>query len=224
MGFRFRKTFKLAKGLRLNLSKSGLSLSVGRPGAGVSVGSRGASVTAGVPGTGVSYRAALSGTRSRRAGSSGSTPSTQPGAAAGCLGSATGLFGLILLLADSSTFGAVLLGCAAVFFFLHIRAQKEAAAIRAAERERQREEEALRQADLVSRFGDETASRILASELWVGQTEEQLREALGEPIDVDEKVMKTKKREVWKYDQVGGNRFNTRVTLENGVVTGWDRK
>src|SRR5207249_11873632 len=78
--------------------------------------------------------------------------------------------------------------------------------------------------NLTARFGAETCFRILAHQLWIGQTQEQLREALGKPVDIDEKVLKTKRREVWKYDQTGTNRFNTRVTLDNGIVTGWDRK
>jgi len=94
----------------------------------------------------------------------------------------------------------------------------------AAEEERQRREEAERKADLIARFGEEISARILVGDVWLGQTEEQLREALGAPADIDEKVMKMKKRQVWKYDQVSANRFNLRITLENGVVTGWDRK
>jgi hypothetical protein len=56
MGFRFRKSIKLAPGIRLNLSKSGISTSIGPRGATVNVGSkRGPRVTVGVPGTGLSY-------------------------------------------------------------------------------------------------------------------------------------------------------------------------
>jgi hypothetical protein len=55
MGFRYRSSIRLAKGLRINLSKSGASLSVGRPGATVNVGRRGTRATVGVPGTGLSW-------------------------------------------------------------------------------------------------------------------------------------------------------------------------
>jgi hypothetical protein len=129
-----------------------------------------------------------------------------------------------LLLNQAFTWGSILVGLAVLFFVLRSRATRRAAAVRAAEAESTRLREAERRADLTTRFGDATCSRILAGDIWVGQTEEQLREALGGPVDIDEKVMKTKKREVWKYDQSGVNRFNTRVTLENGAVTGWDRK
>jgi hypothetical protein len=55
MGFRYRSSIRLAKGLRINLSKSGASLSVGRPGATVNFSKRGTRATVGLPGTGISY-------------------------------------------------------------------------------------------------------------------------------------------------------------------------
>jgi len=57
MNFRFRRSIKIAPGIRLNISKSGLSTSVG--GRGLTWNSRGA-LTASIPGTGVSYRTSLS--------------------------------------------------------------------------------------------------------------------------------------------------------------------
>ncbi len=70
----------------------------------------------------------------------------------------------------------------------------------------------------------EDAARIIARSIWQGETAEQLRDSLGRPIDVDQKVLKTKTKEVWKYSQTGVNRFGLRVTLENGVVVGWEKK
>lgn len=61
MGFRFRKSFRVAPGIRLNVSKSGFSSSIG--GKGVTYNSKGR-VTASVPGTGVSYTSGV-GERSR---------------------------------------------------------------------------------------------------------------------------------------------------------------
>lgn len=55
MSFRFRRTFRIAPGLRLNLSKSGVSASVGRRGLWFTVGPRGTRETIGIPGTGLSY-------------------------------------------------------------------------------------------------------------------------------------------------------------------------
>jgi Protein of unknown function (DUF4236) len=56
MGWRFRKSFKLIPGVRLNLSKSGLSCSVGGAPFTLNVGQRGIYGTASVPGTGISFR------------------------------------------------------------------------------------------------------------------------------------------------------------------------
>lgn len=71
MGFRFRKSFRLLPGIRLNLSKSGMSTSIGRRGATVNLSERGARGTVGLPGTGLSYSQNL--TSSGRRSSPGST-------------------------------------------------------------------------------------------------------------------------------------------------------
>ncbi|AGK58941.1 hypothetical protein HYPDE_36348 [Hyphomicrobium denitrificans 1NES1] len=58
--FRFRKTFSILPGVRINLSKTGVSSSIGGHGATVNVGKNGPMVTLGVPGTGLSYRTPIS--------------------------------------------------------------------------------------------------------------------------------------------------------------------
>lgn len=55
MGFRFRRSFRLVPGIRLNLSRSGVSASLGRRGAWLTVGPKGARATVGIPETGLSY-------------------------------------------------------------------------------------------------------------------------------------------------------------------------
>jgi hypothetical protein len=55
MGFRFRKSFKILPGVKINLSKSGISTSLGGKGATVNLGKRGVRSTVGLPGTGISY-------------------------------------------------------------------------------------------------------------------------------------------------------------------------
>lgn len=55
MGFRFRRSLKIAPGIRLNLGKRGTSLSIGGRGATVNVGKKGVRTTVGIPGTGISY-------------------------------------------------------------------------------------------------------------------------------------------------------------------------
>lgn len=55
MGMRFRKSFRLMSGVRINLSKSGLSTTIGKRGASVNIGPKKSSVTVGMPGTGLSF-------------------------------------------------------------------------------------------------------------------------------------------------------------------------
>lgn len=61
MGLRLRKSIKVLRGLKLNLSKSGVSVTAGRRGACVTLSSRGTRATVGLPGTGISYSAKVSG-------------------------------------------------------------------------------------------------------------------------------------------------------------------
>lgn len=56
MGLNFRKSFKIAPGVRLNIGKKGISsISMGTKGARVSVGKKGTRSTVGIPGSGLSY-------------------------------------------------------------------------------------------------------------------------------------------------------------------------
>ena len=61
MGFRFRKSIKLAPGVKINLGKRGASVSVGGRGASVKIGKKGAYLNTSLPGTGISARTKLSG-------------------------------------------------------------------------------------------------------------------------------------------------------------------
>lgn len=56
MSFRFRRSFKIAPGLRLNVGRKSLSIRAGVKGFGLTSGTAGSRVTGGVPGTGLSYR------------------------------------------------------------------------------------------------------------------------------------------------------------------------
>ena len=60
MGVRFRKSIKLGKNTRLNLSKSGVGISTGVKGFRVSAGPKGVRTTASIPGTGISSTKHLS--------------------------------------------------------------------------------------------------------------------------------------------------------------------
>lgn len=55
MGMRYRKSIKICKGVRMNLSKSGPSLSLGGRGCSVNINKHGVRNTVGIPGTGLSY-------------------------------------------------------------------------------------------------------------------------------------------------------------------------
>ena len=78
---------------------------------------------------------------------------------------------------------------------------------------------AVRIAYLRNKYGDEqTVQRILRANYWQGQTAEQLRDSLGEPASVDGGLLKTRKREVWKYHPTGKNRYRLRITLDDDVV------
>lgn len=56
MGWLFRKSVKVAPGVRANVSKSGVSVSVGVRGAHVTRGKNGVTTSVGVPGTGLYHR------------------------------------------------------------------------------------------------------------------------------------------------------------------------
>ncbi|WP_224962549.1 DUF4236 domain-containing protein [Geomonas subterranea] len=56
MGFRFRRSVKLAPGLRMNFGATGASMTFGGRGGSVTVGKRGAYANVGIPGTGFSFR------------------------------------------------------------------------------------------------------------------------------------------------------------------------
>lgn len=78
---------------------------------------------------------------------------------------------------------------------------------------------------LMSKYQDrDLVDKLMERSFWQGQTSDQLLDSLGSPEDIDEKVLKTKKKEVWKYNHEGGNRFGLRITLDNDVVVGWDQK
>lgn len=78
---------------------------------------------------------------------------------------------------------------------------------------------------LRGKYGDEAIVQLIVQhKFWQGQTSEQLIDSLGNPVSIDRKIFKTKTGETWKYNQRGVNRFGLRITLEDGVVVGWDQK
>ena len=93
------------------------------------------------------------------------------------------------------------------------------------ERENARLDAEKRKHLLLQKYEDEQiVDRILNQSIWVGETSEQLLDSLGSPQEVDQKVLKTKKKEVWKYGLKGANRYKYKITLDNDEVVGWDEK
>jgi hypothetical protein len=84
---------------------------------------------------------------------------------------------------------------------------------------------AARRARIYKKYGrTTTAENIIRNVVWVGETADQLRDSFGDPLDIDERVLKTKKKEIWKYIRKGTNRYGLRFTVENGIAIGWDEK
>ncbi|MGE4554160.1 MAG: DUF4236 domain-containing protein [Desulfovibrionaceae bacterium] len=61
MGFRFRRSVRIAPGLRINFGKTGMSLTAGGRGGSMTFGPRGVYSNWGIPGTGISYRSRIGG-------------------------------------------------------------------------------------------------------------------------------------------------------------------
>lgn len=76
MGLRFRKSVKLAPGIRLNFSKSGVSTTIGPRGASVNIGKKGTYLNAGIPGTGLYMREKISSTSNGHSATSSKAATT----------------------------------------------------------------------------------------------------------------------------------------------------
>lgn len=74
MGYRYRNSLRLGKGVRLNIGKKSASLTLGVPGMSVNIGKRGVRATTGIPGTGISYSHKLNGNQPQMAPNANSKP------------------------------------------------------------------------------------------------------------------------------------------------------
>ena len=78
---------------------------------------------------------------------------------------------------------------------------------------------------LTKSFGSENALKIINGEYWKGMTSSMLREAMGEPYDVDETVYKTKTKLKYFYKpyitRQKTRKFRFRVDIEDNIVVGW---
>ncbi len=86
MGFRFRKSFKIAPGVKLNLSKKSAGVSVGGKGFRKSFSTSGRSTTSvGIPGTGLSYVSTSdSSSKSKKSSNKGSASNMNSSKKSGC--------------------------------------------------------------------------------------------------------------------------------------------
>ena len=148
----------------------------------------------------------------------------------GILAVAAGAGALLSVISGEPLIAVVLLlGCLGALILRRnwITSEQEYLRARIALRDADLEEHrSLRTAQLLAKHDRDGAvvARIERKELWVGETADQLRDALGEPEVVDVQPMKTRRREIWKYGRTGRNRYSTRVTLDNGTVVRWQRR
>ena len=66
--------------------------------------------------------------------------------------------------------------------------------------------------------------KIINGDIWQGETAEQLIDSIGNPEVIDDKLLKTQKKVVWKYGRRGAFGYNLIVNLEKGLVVSWEGK
>jgi hypothetical protein len=79
-------------------------------------------------------------------------------------------------------------------------------------------------AHLRTKYPETVVQRMISERVWQGQTSTELADSLGSPSSVDRKLLATRTREIWKYYPRGVNRYGLRITLDDGMVVGWDSK
>ncbi len=79
---------------------------------------------------------------------------------------------------------------------------------------------------LLQKYGgdEKLVDALISKTIWQGMTEAQLLDSWGKPAAIEEKVMKTKVKQVFKYRPTAANRYRDKVTLEDGLIVGWDQK
>lgn len=110
MGLRFKKSIKIAPGVKVNLNKNSTSVSVGTKGKHYTVNSKGkTTTTVGIPGTGLSYSTTSSGSKSKKTSVKSKTPAVKKskpkkkGGCAGCLTPFLVVFGILFILGISGS-------------------------------------------------------------------------------------------------------------------------
>lgn len=83
----------------------------------------------------------------------------------------------------------------------------------------------LRRAELIAKYENdaELVERIVMGFYWRGQSAGQLIDSLGNPADIDARIVKGRRREVWKYHP-DGNRYRLLIALESDAVVDWEER
>lgn len=137
MGFRFRRTIKVAPGVRLNIGKNGVSTSIGKRGAGITFGKNGTTAHVGIPGTGMSYTTRVGSGNTEQANIKHQSNNGKSSSGCGCFLLASVLFALLWFVTlgyIADTYGTKssnlfiiasltipILLCAALFLFGHVK-------------------------------------------------------------------------------------------------------
>ena len=78
---------------------------------------------------------------------------------------------------------------------------------------------------LVEKFGKELGTRISKDKLWIGMSEEILKEMKGNPKEKNESVSRQKIRKEYFYDgyknRLGNMTYRLKVVLIDGIVDKW---
>lgn len=157
-------------------------------------------------------------------------------------GALCGLSSLIMIFAGggSAVTGGVimllLLGVAPIALGMYmIKNSKKNAELRAQQRLEQLKREEAEQAErerakqeyitnLIIKFGEDGARRVLNQTVALGDSKDFVLEAFGKPVDTDETVSKSKVKHTWKYMNTAKNIYKFKVMFENDIVVGWEDK
>jgi len=92
-------------------------------------------------------------------------------------------------------------------------------------RQKKEEEAKNRKEYLTNLYGAENAKKIINNQVWLGMSQEMLKESLGTPVKKQEQIHKqTVKNNLFykpRRTQKGTEMPTFRVDLENGTVVGW---
>lgn len=123
MGIRFRKSMKVAPGVRMNVSKKSVGVSIGGKGARYSVSSSGRTTTsASIPGTGLSYVSTSGSKKKQRSTSTGPirASSSRGARVGGIVMLVVAVLAILIGLLSISVGGVIFLVMGAVFLLLGV--------------------------------------------------------------------------------------------------------